>query len=360
MRRLFVPVVGAAVAASLLLAACSQAAPAPAPTQAPAKAAEPAKAAAPAAQPPAAPAAAKPANWPQKGKTLQIIIHWAAGGANDVAARLLAPDLEKELGIPVEVVNKAGASGQVGMTALSQAKPDGYTIGSLNFPSAIVTVVDPERKASYTRQNFQPLAMHQMDPGAWAVKPNSPYKSVKDIVAAAKANPKTIKIGDSGMQSDDHFAIVDFQKQTGAQLAVVHFSEGNTPNYAAFLGGHLDIWAGNVGEIVPQHKSGEARVIGITGRERSKFLPDIPTFQEQGIDVVSYSTRGFGAPAGVPKDVVDYLSATLKKVMEQPDQLKKMDEMGLAVRYLPPDQFDKEWATAETKFKELLPLTREK
>lgn len=353
MRRLFVPVLAAFAAASLIIVGCSPAAPAPAATKAPAsptKAAEPTKAAAP----------AQKVNYPEKGKTLQIIVHWAAGGANDVAARIVQPLLEKELGIPVEVVNKPGASGQVGMTFLSQAKPDGYTIGNLNFPSAIVTTIDPDRKASYKRSDFQPLAMHQYDPGAFAVKPDSPIKNVKDLVDALKANPKKIKICDSGLQSDDHFGILQFQKVTGTEFAIVHFSEGNTPAYAAFLGGHVDVWAGNVGEIANQHKSGEARVIGVMAKERSKFLPDVPTFEEQGVKVYSASTRGFGAPAGVPKPIVDILSSAFKKVMEDPEHIKKMDDMGLTIRYLPPDKFDAEWAEQEAIYRELLPLTKEK
>lgn len=118
-------------------------------------------------------------NFPQKGKTIQILVGFAAGGSSDVGARILASGLEKELGIPVLVVNKPGASGQIAYTTLTQAKPDDYTIGNTNFPSAVVTYLDSARKATYSRKNFEPLTLHVIDPGLIAVKKDSPFKTLK-------------------------------------------------------------------------------------------------------------------------------------------------------------------------------------
>ncbi len=113
---------------------------------------------------------ASAAEFPQKGKSIQVMVHWAAGGSSDLGARILAAGLEKELGTSVLVVNKPGAGGQIGYTALSQAKPDGYTIGSTNFPSAVSSYLDPNRKATYNRKSFELLALHVADPGIIAVK----------------------------------------------------------------------------------------------------------------------------------------------------------------------------------------------
>jgi len=134
------------------------------------------------------------ADFPQKGKAIQVLVGFAAGGSSDAGARILASGLEKELGASVLVVNKPGASGQIAYTALTQAKPDGYTLVNTNFPSSIISYLDPARKATYTRKSFEVLALHVIDPGLIAVKADSPHKTLKDLVEAAKANPKKVKI----------------------------------------------------------------------------------------------------------------------------------------------------------------------
>lgn len=366
MRYPFVPIVGAIVAASLMIASCSQAAPAPTPASAPAaptkaaepaKAAEPTKAAAPAPTQAAAPA--QKVSFPEKGKAITVLVHWAAGGSSDLGARLLAAGMEKELGTTVEVVNKAGAGGQIGYTALAQAKPDGYTIGSTNYPSAIITYLDPDRKATYSRKDFALLALHVVDPGVIAVKTDSPYKSVKDVIDAAKANPKKIRVSTTGLQSDEHFAILQLQQMTGAQFAIVHFAEGIAKAKAAFLGGHVDILVGNVGDTPELLKGGEIRVLGVMDPEESKFLSGVKTFEAQGYKLFSSSSRGFSAPAGTPKEVVDILSGAMKKVIASEEHQKKMSEMGLTLRYMDPVQYESYWNEYEKMFKELLPLSKQ-
>ena len=117
---------------------------------------------------------ARSADFPQKGKSIQVLVGFAAGGSSDAGARILASGLEKELGTPVVVVNKPGASGQIAYTALSQAKPDGYTIVNTNFPSSIISYLDPARKATYSRKSFEVLALHVIDPVLFAVKKDTP------------------------------------------------------------------------------------------------------------------------------------------------------------------------------------------
>lgn len=152
-----------------------------------------------------------------------------------MGARILASGLEKELGTSVVIVNKPGANSQIGMTALAQARPDGYTFGTTNFPVAVTTYLDPERKAVYSRHSFQPLALHVADPNLFAVKANSPYKTLKDLVEAAKAKPKTITIS-SGVLNDDQIAILLLQKLSGAQFAQVSFTAGGAGSDRSFRG----------------------------------------------------------------------------------------------------------------------------
>ncbi len=147
------------------------------------------------------------ADYPQKGKSIQMLVGNAAGGPTDLGARIMAAGLEKELGVPVVVVNKPGANGQIQLTQVASAKPDGYTFGTVNFPVTITGYLDPTRKATYNRKSFEPLAMHVNDPNIFAVLTKSPYKTVKDLVEAAKAKPKTITVS-SGMRNDEQIGIV--------------------------------------------------------------------------------------------------------------------------------------------------------
>ncbi len=299
------------------------------------------------------------ADFPQKGKAIQVLVGFAAGGSSDAGARILASGMEKELGTSVVVVNKPGASSQIAYTTLTQAKPDGYTIGNTNFPSAVVSYLDPARKATYTRKNFDLLALHVIDPGLIAVKKESPFKTVKDVVEAARANPKKVRISTTGIQSDEAFAILQFQKMTGAHFAMVHFSQGIAPAMTAFLGGKIDVFCGNVGDLLSQFKSGEVRILGIMDDQPSPFYPGVKTFEEQGYKLYSSSSRGFAAPAGTPKEIVNTLSEAIKKAVAAEEHKKRMADMGLTIRYMDAAGYAKYWDEYETMLKDLLPLTKE-
>ncbi len=302
---------------------------------------------------------ARAADFPQKGKAIQILVGWAAGGSSDAGARILASGLEKELGASLVVVNKPGASGQIAYTALTQSKSDGYTIGTTNFPSAVVTYLDPARKATYTRKDFELLALHVVDPGLIAVKKDSPFKTLKDLVEEARANPKKVRISTTGIQSDEAFGLLQFQKMAGVKLALVHFSQGIAPAKTAFLGGKIEAFCGNVGDLLSQYKSGEVRILGVMDEEPSPFYPGVKTFEEQGYKLYSSASRGFAAPAGTPKEVVNILSGAIKKVVATEDHKKRMADMGLTIRYMDSAQYNKYWGEYEEMLKELLPLTKE-
>jgi tripartite-type tricarboxylate transporter receptor subunit TctC len=299
------------------------------------------------------------ADFPQKGKAIQMLVGFAAGGSSDAGARILASGMEKELGTSVVVVNKPGASGQVAYTQLTQSKPDGYTIVNTNFPSSVITYLDPARQATYTRKSFEVLALHVIDPGLFAVRANSPFKTLRDVVEAARAKPRKILVSTTGIQSDEAFGILQFQKMTGVQFAQVHFSQGIAQAMTAFLGGKIDVFCGNVGDLLAQFKSGEVRILGIMDEEPSPFYPGVKTFAEQGYKLNSSASRGFAAPAGTAKDVVNALSGAIKKVVATEDHKKRMADMGLTLRYMDPAGYNRYWDEYEAMLKELLPLTKE-
>ena len=296
---------------------------------------------------------ASAAEFPQKGKAIQLLVHWAAGGSSDIGARLMASGMEKELGTSVLVVNKPGAGGQIGYTALSQAKPDGYTIGSTNFPSAVSSYLDPGRKAIYNRKSFELLALHVVDPGIIAVKADSPYKTLQDLIDASKAAPKKLRVTTTGIQTDEHFATLWLEQLSGAQFARVHLT-GSAPSVTAVLGGKIEVYCGNVGD--PQVRGSEFRVLGVMDYERSPFLPEIKTFEEQGYKIYFGSSRGFAAPAGTPKETVNILSKAIGNVIKTEDHKQKMQNMGLTLRYMDPSGYQKYWDEFEAKLRELMPL----
>ncbi len=350
------------VALSLLLAGCSQGTPAPSATQAPAKpaaASEPTKAAAPAAaptkaaEPTKATEPAKKVDFPQKGKAITLIVAWPAGGGVDIGARLLAPMVEKELGVPVQIVNKVGASGQVGEMELIKSKPDGYTIGTTLVPGTITVYLDPERKAPYTKKDFLPLALHVSEPAVIAVKGDSPYKTAKDLIEAAKANPEKVKMSSSGIMSPAHMGVLQMQKVTGAKFAIAQF-DGAAPAKTALLGGHVDANVGWGADYQAQVKSGDIRLLGIMDKERSKFYPNVPTLEEQGYKVYWASSRGYSLPAGTPKEVVDVLGAAFQKTINSDEHKQKAAEMALPLRYMDSAQYSSYWEETEGIVKPLM------
>ncbi len=297
------------------------------------------------------------AEFPVKGRPINIIVGAAAGGPNDVAARLLAPLMQRELGTPVQVINRPGAGWQVGTTELTRSKPDGHTIGYAPNPTIITLYLDPERKAVFGRKDFQMLAMHVVDPGAIAVRADSHYKSVQDLIDAARAKPGTIKVSHGGIMGDDHLAILQLEKLTGVSFAVVGF-DSSINGTTALLGGHIDVQFDNVGTFPSYVKAGTLRVLGIMDKEASQHYPGVKTFEAQGYKLYSSSARSIVMPAGASKEVVAILSNAIKKAMEDPEHQKKMDELAFPLRYMDPGETAAFWDQMEAQIKPLMALRK--
>ena len=353
------------IAAWIATAGCAPSAPAPAPTQAPAtpaKPAEPTKPAAAAAPtqapaPTAQPTAVPKVDFPTKGKPITIIVPYAAGGPIDLMARILADPLEKELGTQVEVLNKPGASTMVGLTELVHAKPDGYTLATSSEPTVQVTYMDPESKATFGRKDVSFIAGVEAHSSAISVATESPLKNLKDLVDAAKAKPEGVKFATTGMLTTGAFPGYFLQDAAGIKFAFVHF-DGAPPAVTAVLGGHADVTSLNPSVVLAQMKGGRMRVIGTTGEKRNKFLQDVPTALEQGLNVISYSSMGVIGPAGLPADVSGVLSNAFKKVMQNPDVVKKFDQQGNEMRYLDPAQYAAYYEQSEKDAQRVLNLVR--
>ncbi len=367
MKRPLVSLLALVLALSLATVSCTQAAPPPAPTSAPAapKAAEPTKAPAaapatptkaPAASPTAVPA--KKSDFPVKGKPIQIIVPFAAGGPNDLAARILAPMWEKELGVPVEVMNKPGASTQVGVSEMVKAKPDGHTLAYTSIPTSLV-YLDPERKATYGSQDLAVIAQHIREAGSLSVRADSQFKTLKDLLDYAKANPGKLKAADNGILAVNHINLLMTQRAAGVKFSAVHF-DGTAPELTALLGGHVDLMFTAINpQTVGPHKSGQIRVLGVMDSVPSKQLPDVPTFESQGCKVYSYTSYGLWGQSGLPADIVATLDGLVKKAANDPDHVQKMAEAGMTVNYLGSKEWTTFWREWEALFKEFVELAKE-
>lgn len=279
----------------------------------------------------AAVAASAQAQYPERNITL--IVPYGAGGGTDVTARMLARDLEAALGKPVTVENRAGGGGWVGWGALALAKPDGYTIGYLNVPSMYAGYLDRQYKRSETLESFTPLINHVIDYNVWAVKADSPFKSVKDVIEAAKKTPDTITISAFGAGSDDHLAILSNEAASGIKLITVHHKSTAEAKTAA-LGGHIQILGANISEVAEEARAGTLRILGVMAPERSRFLPNAPTFKEQGFNQVWSVSRGIAAPAGLPKEVQAKLTAALEKTLSSKEHQDKAAMLSLEPRVI--------------------------
>jgi tripartite-type tricarboxylate transporter receptor subunit TctC len=275
-------------------------------------------------------------------RPIQLMVAYPAGGSTDIGARILAGIAEKALGQPIVVVNKGGAGGQVGWTEMSRQKPDGYYIGFINLPALNTVITDKDRQAIFDTKSFTPIINQVLDPGAVWVRADSPFKTFKDVLDAAKAKPNTLRAATTGILSDDHLAILMTEEAApGAKFRLVHLA-GGAPMLKETLGGNIDVAFDNVGSIVTQVKSGQVRALVVTDVERSKFLPDIPCTKELGYPtIISNSTRGIAGPKGMDPKIVKKLADTFKKAMADPEHVKKMEDVGLALKVMTGDEYQK-------------------
>lgn len=295
------------------------------------------------------------AEYPVKGKSISVIVPWAAGGNADTFTRVLQPVLEKALGTRIEVVNVPGAGAQVGWTQFSRAKPDGYTVAHMTQPNLATIVHDPRRQAVFTSKSFEIVSVLVQDPGAIAVKADGPYKTLKDLVEAAKANPGKIKVSCGALMGDTHLTGLTFQKVTGTKLAIANFDGGVAPAITAMIGGHADASSVPVPSLAATVKSGLVRILGVLKSEPSKFLPDVPTLESLGYKGgVFGSYSGIAVPAGTPKEIITVLAAALKKAMDDPDLVKRMNDVWQETYVLGPEESAKVWEKVEADAKALM------
>jgi tripartite-type tricarboxylate transporter receptor subunit TctC len=251
-------------------------------------------------------------------KPIEMIVPFAPGGGTDVAARSVAVFMEKHLGdgTSIAVINTPGAGGVIGWTKLANAKADGYTIGMVTPPNFVAQTI--AGNAKYKLDDFQLIGNIVLDPGVLVVKGDSQYQSLEALVEASKAAKDAIVIGTSGTAgSSDHIGLLNLNRIAGISLKPAFFGDTAAVRQA-ILGGHVPVAAINLSEAVQSIRSGDLRLLGVMSSERSPYLPEAPTFAEQGYDLVVTASRGLAAPAGVPTDIIEKLQNAMQAAMQDP------------------------------------------
>jgi tripartite-type tricarboxylate transporter receptor subunit TctC len=284
---------------------------------------------------------------------IKVIVAYAAGGGSDIIARLTAQYLQKHLGggANVVVMNRPGAGGAIGFTELTTAKADGYTIGMINTPNVLTIPI--ERKANFHWQQYDLLGNMVDDPGNFAVLADTPIKNLADLVAFAKANPGQVTYGTTGIGSDDHLATLMFEKAAGVQFTHVPF-KGAAEVHNALASKQVMMAAMNIGEALMYLKGGTPlRNLGTMSEKRSTLAPDLPTFKEQGYNVIMASLRGIAAPKGLPPEVREKLATALQKTADDPEFQAKAAGYFAPLRFLAPAAYAEALTKDEAGFKQL-------
>jgi tripartite-type tricarboxylate transporter receptor subunit TctC len=263
-------------------------------------------------------------------KPITVICPWSAGGGTDTILRALSKEAEKSMGQTITVVNQTGGGGAVGHAAIMKAKPDGYTVGMITFE---LNSLPPQGLIPFTFKDFDPIMRINTDGAALTVPIDAPYNSVKEFVEYAKAHPGEITIGNSGPGSVWHIAAGLLAEKTGIDVKYVPY-DGAAPAVTALIGGHIKAVSVSVAEVQSQVKSGLLKIIGVMDTKRADLFPDVPTFKEQGYDVVMVTWRGLALPKKVPANVRKIIIDAYKKGFDSQDFKDFAKKVGLGLAYL--------------------------
>ena len=293
--------------------------------------------------------------WPA-GRPIEVVVGFAPGGGTDVMVRALATFLAAEIpGANFVVLNRAGAGGETAYVAIQSARPDGYTLGAINTPGYLSVPI--ERRVRYDRAKIRPIARLVDDPTAFVVRQASPHKTLRDLVEAARRKPGTISVGSSGVGTDDHLGLTLLQAATGTEFIHTPYAGAGLVKNAV-LAGHIDVAGLNLGEIgILGQETPPLRALAAMGEKRWELMPNVPTFREEGVDVVMTSERGLAAPRGIPDEIAVRLQDAVARVMAKPEWLDKARQLELPLAYLPGAEWEAQMPAQEARYRRIWETT---
>ena len=280
-------------------------------------------------------------------RPITLIVPWGAGGGTDATARIIGSLLEKDLGQPVTVVNRTGGSGVVGHAAIAAAAPDGYTIG---LATVEIGMMHWQGLTELTGASYTPLGLVNADPAGIQVRADAPYKDVKELLAAIKANPGKFKASGTGQGGIWHLAIAGLLRDQKIDPASVPWvpSNGAAPGLQDMIAGGIDIAPVSLPEARSLIDAGKVKSLAIMNDKPSSLYPNVPTLKSAiGSDWSMAAWRGIVAPKGIPADVRDKLSAGVRKVAASKEYTDFMASRGFGVTYQGPDDFARFMAQAD-------------
>ncbi len=272
---------------------------------------------------------AQAAEYPAKPITLMTAFN--AGGGSDVSHRLLEKFAKGVFDQPIVVTYKAGAGGEIGWTWLVGAKADGYTIGGVDLPHIVLQpMLRPEGQPGYKTEQLSPLCGLVYDADVVMVPEDGPYKTFKDLIGYAKANPGKVKVATVGKLTGDHLFLMQIEKLTGAKFTQVPYS-GSGKAIPALLSGEVDAYFGSGSSFLRMEKT---RGLAIGSKERYELCPDVPTFIEQGYAIESGKYRGLATPQNIPAEARQYLETKFAELCANPEYQKAVKSSGLMPQFL--------------------------
>ena len=269
-------------------------------------------------------------------KEIELVVTFSSGGMADQAFRTINDELAKILGVPVIIVNKAGASGTIGAHYVSQSKPDGYTLMGTSQSTIVIAPLILE-KIPYKQSDIVPIARFVSTPQLFAVKKNAPWKTLEEFISHAKKNPGKLTCGTVGVGSSPHFTLEMLKLEAGVDIQHIPF-KGGGETHAAILGGHVDLAASTLNPSLPLLKSGDLRALATSNR--IKEFPEVPTLAEAGYPGATLiSWVGCFGPKGIEKSVVDKIANAIEKAVKAPIVVKRLEETGSQVDFEAKEKF---------------------
>ncbi|MFO1324861.1 MAG: tripartite tricarboxylate transporter substrate binding protein [Burkholderiales bacterium] len=281
-------------------------------------------------------------------RPITLIVPWAAGGGTDATARIIGTLLEKELGQPVNVVNRTGGSGVVGHSAVAQAAPDGYTIGLITVE---IGMMHWQGLTDLTGASYTPIGLVNADPAGVQVAADAPYKNVGDLLAAIKANPGKLKASGTGQGGIWHLAIAGMLQDLKIDPASVPWvpSNGAAPGLQDMVAGGVQIAPVSLPEARSLIDAGKVKSLAVMADKPAGLYPNVPTLKAAtGSSWTMAAWRGIAAPKGIPPEARDKLVAAIQKIVASKDYNDFMSQRGFGVIYAGPDEFAKFMAKSDT------------
>ena len=271
--------------------------------------------------------------FPQR-KPIEITVLFPAGSSADVTARMLAEGMSKVLNQRVLVIDKPGAGGAIGYKYVAAQKPDGY---ALVWNSNSISTTHHSGQLDFDYRAFDAVARALVESPVIAVRADARWKTLADLVADAKAHPKQISVGHSGVGSHTHLVLAALERTAGMDVNEIPF--GSAQVVPSLMGGHVDVIVQLPGALAGQVKSGQIRLLAVLTPARDPTLPEVPTAREQGIDVSLEAWRGIAVPHGTPKPAIAALEAAIRKTVESPEFAKESSNLSVRPAFMPAEEF---------------------